>query len=131
MICRATALLAVFRAMTIKIIRNRIPCSELKHLAQETFVEMIKAVADVQRGVIAVGGELHADAEDVLINDGSEQQDLWGFNIYFDGPPDEVLEFTSLINIRPRDNNPSLKIQRPAVREKIEVLVKQLIDWER
>ncbi len=116
--------------MTIKILRHKTTRSELKKLAEETFVEMIKAVADIRRGVIAVGGELHAEAEEKLLKDGSAQQDVWGFNIYFDGPFAEALEFTSLINIRPRDHNPSLTIQHPEISAKVRELAEKLIDWE-
>jgi len=116
--------------MTIKLVRDRITRSELKKLAEETFVEMVKAVADIRRGVIAIGGELHADAEAELIQDGSEQKDVWGFNIYLDGSFDEALEFTSLINIRPRDHNSSLQITRPEVSLKLVELAQRIIDWE-
>ncbi len=117
--------------MTIKIIRDKITLTELKEIANETYGEMIKAVADIKRDVIAIGGELHSDAEAELIKDGSNQKDVWGFNIYVDGPFDEALEYTSLINIRPRDHNPALEIKLPEVRAKVLELTKERVDWSR
>ena len=115
--------------MTVKIIRDRTAKNQLRDLALETYREMVKAVADVRRDVIAAGGELHADAEAELLKDGSCQKDLWGFNIYLDAGPDEALEFSSLINIRPSENK-SLQIKDPAVKDKISGLVERLIDWK-
>ena len=117
--------------MTIKIIRERITRSELKKLAEETFVEMVKAVADTRRGVIAIGGELHAETRDQLLADGSAAQDLWGFSIYLDGNFDIALEFSSQINLRPADNNASLQIKSPEVRALIRDLAARMIDWGR
>jgi hypothetical protein len=116
--------------MTIKIIHDRITRSELKKLAEETFVEMIKAVADVRRGVIAVGGELHSEARDELLADGSKAHDLWGFSLYLDGNFDIALEYSSQINLRLEDHNASLQIKSPEARVLIRDLVIRMVDWE-
>jgi hypothetical protein len=116
--------------MTIKIIHDRITRSELKKLAEETFVEMVKAVADIRRGVIAVGGELHSETRDKLLAEGSKAQDLWGFNIYLDGQFDDALEYSSQINLRPAEHNASLQIKSPEVRALIRDLVLRMVDWE-
>jgi hypothetical protein len=116
--------------MTITIVRDKITKGELQQLAAETYVEMVKAVADVKRGLIAVGGELHADAEAVLVEDGSASQDLWGFNIYFRDALVPSLEYSSLINIRPRQNNPSILIKDDTVRKAVLATAEKLIAWE-
>lgn len=82
-----------------------------------------KAVADIKRKIISIGCELHTDSAEELIKDGSNYNDLWGFNIY----PDGSLDFISLINVRPADNNRSMEIQNQEVRRKIEEIVKKWI----
>lgn len=116
--------------MTMKMVSGKISKTELRQLAQETYQEMIKAVVDVQRKVMAVGGELHADAEAVLLDDGSRQEDLWGVNLYPDKPEGDQIEYTALINIRPRQRNRSMEIQDAALRERIQGIVDQRILWE-
>ncbi|NLP11770.1 hypothetical protein GX408_15330 [bacterium] len=88
---------------------------------------MVKFVADVVRGCLAVGGELHADAETLLLEDGSAQSDLWGGNFYPWNPPQQRLEYTSFINIRPADDNSDMEIRDEAVRRHVESLVERLL----
>ncbi|MEK7147243.1 MAG: DUF5674 family protein [Patescibacteria group bacterium] len=90
------------------IIKNKIT----KELLEEPF---IKAVADIKQGFISLGCELHIDCAEELIKNGSLAKDLWGFNIY----PDGNLDFVSLINIRPQDNNRSMRIQDENIKKKI------------
>ena len=78
----------------------------------------MKYVVDVHRGVVAVGGEMHADGEQALLEDGSRQPDLWGANYYPGRGREECIEYTSLINIRPAQGNRSMEIQDPAVRQR-------------
>jgi hypothetical protein len=91
------------------------------------FGDMVKFVADVERSVIAVGGELHADAEAVLLGNGSRQQDLWGANYYPGQGPDDSLEYTALINIRPSRGNRTMEIEDPVARERVRDLAFRLI----
>ena len=95
---------------TIAIIRERIERSELERLVAAHFSDMVKIVVDLQREVVAVGGELHADAEQLLLEQGSRQADLWGANYYPGRGAEECLEYTALINIRPSqaDNLPNI-----------------------
>jgi hypothetical protein len=101
----------------------------MKQMAEGSFLDFVKAVVDIQKGIMAVGGELHADAEAILIQDGSAQQDLWGINIFLDKPQEQMIEFTSLINIRPREGNKSMEIQNDEVRNKIKRIIDKLIDF--
>ncbi|MEM8638665.1 MAG: DUF5674 family protein [Cyanobacteria bacterium P01_G01_bin.54] len=80
----------------------------------------IKLAVDVQREILAGGGELHADCEQVLLNNGSEQANIWGADWY---PLNQTVGYESLINIRPSANNRSMEIQNLAVREMIEQIV--------
>ena len=91
--------------MTTKIIKDKIGLEELKMLAKEFYGSMIKGVADIERGLVAFGGEYHMDANTALIEDGSGQSNLWGFNVYLKKPREDWLEYISLINIRPADGN--------------------------
>lgn len=83
----------------------------------------IKAVADIEREILSINCELHIDCAEELIKNGSKNQNLWGFNIY----PDLRLDFVSLINIRPVDNNRSMEISNPKIREKIEKMFRKFL----
>lgn len=113
--------------MEILVVTKAISMSEIKKLAQESFGDMVKAVVDVERKIMAVGGGLHADAEAALLKVGSKLGDVWGINLYPDRPVGEWIEFESLINVRPQEHNRSMEIQDPARRESITSIVKQLI----
>ena len=108
----------------IEVVRSKIPKMTLEKLAQESFGDMVKGVVDVQKKIIALGGELHADAEEVLLNHDCQQENLWGFNIYLNKDKNERLEYTSLINIRPRQGNLDREVQDP----QLCLIMKQIID---
>lgn len=114
--------------MSIKIINKRISKEELQQAASESFVNMAKAVVDINQGVVALGGELHADAEALLLESGSKQENLWGINIYPDSSQDDRIEFISLINIRPSRGNKSMEVEDQATRDKIKEIVNKLIE---
>lgn len=114
--------------MKIKIIKEKISQQEIRELALETFGNMAKAVVDIERGVMAVGGEMHVDGEALLIKDGSKQQDIWGINIYPDRGQDKWIEYSSLINIRPSAGNRSMEIEDLDVRDKIKQIVENIIE---
>lgn len=91
----------------------------LKALVERFFEEMVKYVVDVERGKAALGGELHADAEAILLEDGSRQEDLWGANYYPGRGEEGCIEYTSLINIRPAQQNRGILIESPEVRARV------------
>ena len=111
----------------IVVIADRIASAQLAELVDRFFTDMVKYVVDIERGIAAVGGELHADAEQLLLEDGSCQEDLWGANYYPDRGPVECIEFTSLINIRPSQDNRSMEIEDDEVRDRVRELTHQLI----
>ena len=98
---------------------------DLQAMAKTRFGDMIKGVADIDRGIIALDAELSADLEALLLANGSKQKDLWGFNIYSEETEDDFIEYDSLINIRPRQGNRSRGVEDDAIREKIrETIIK-------
>lgn len=88
---------------------------------------MVKYVVDLERRMAAIGGQLHADAEAVLLESGSRQTDLWGANYYPDRSAEECIEYTSLINIRPAQSNPGMEIADSGIRDDVRALTFELI----
>jgi hypothetical protein len=113
--------------MTTRIITRPITRAELAAIAVERFVGLVKAVVDAARGIMAIGGELHADEEAILLEQGSRQEDLWGINLYPGKQPDEWIEFDSLINVRPLRGNRSRNVEDPEVRAKIVEIVGRIV----
>ena len=114
--------------MNIKIIDKKITESELREIAKDFYVDLLKGVVDVQREIIAVGGEYHVDSNLVLIENGSKQENVWGFNWYFDKNGDEKIEYISLINIRPVQGNRTMEVQAGYLRSKMKtIIVKYLL----
>jgi hypothetical protein len=112
----------------MQILTEKISREQLKELAANTFVDMIKCVADVNRGLLAVDAELHADLEFMLLEQGSEQEFLWGFNLYPDETGDDFIEFDSLINIRAWQGNRSRDVEDESVRKQIKELVSKFVE---
>lgn len=84
----------------------------------------IKLAVDVRQGILAGGGAMHADCEAVLLETGSRQEDVWGADW---NPNSQEVTFESLINLRPRQNNRSLEIVDPVVREQVAHVVRTLM----
>jgi hypothetical protein len=90
----------------------------------ERYESMIKIVVDIRRRVLSGGGEMHADCESTLLDDGSEQDDLWGANWY---PNEQRIEYESLINIRPRLGNRNILIQDENLRRQVESVTNEIL----
>ena len=112
----------------ITIVTEKISKKELKQLAEKRFGDMVKAVVDVKRGIMAAGGELHADEEAELLKNGSQQENLLGINLYPDESEEKWIEFDSVINIRPSQGNRSRNVESSDTQEKIKNIVKNLVD---
>ena len=97
--------------------------NHIKDMLQE-YETMIKIVVDIRRRILSGGGEMHADCESVLLENGSEQDDLWGANWY---PSEERIEFESLINIRPRLGNRSIILQDENLRKQVEEVMRAIL----
>lgn len=111
----------------MKIITDKTSISELRKMAQRMFGSLIKAVVDIEKGIMAVDGELHSDEEAILLEKGSKQENLWGINIYPELPQKERIEFDSIINLKPSQSNRSRNVEDPKIRERITQIVNGLI----
>jgi len=112
----------------MKIVTEKIKLSELQEMAAVMFGNMVKAVVDIKKEIMAVDAELHSDEEALLIKEGSKQDDIWGINIYPELLADERIEFDSMINLRPRLSNRTRGIDDPQIRSRIISIVKRLIE---
>jgi len=111
----------------MKIVDTSITLDELKAMAGDRFGDLVKAVVDIAAGVMAIDGELHADEESLLLQQGSRQADLWGINIYPELAGKDRVEFDSIINIRPSQGNRSRGVADPVIKEKIFQIVARLV----
>lgn len=111
----------------ILIIDHPIARQDLAKISARRFGDMVKAVVDLERNAMAIGGDLHADEEEVLLDSGSSQANLWGINIYHALPREEWVEFDSMINIRPSQGNRSRSVEDEGIRSRIVALVNALV----
>lgn len=110
--------------MRVHIIRDHATAEQLGGML-EHFGTFIKLAVDVERGILAGGGGYHADGETALLEDGSRQDDIWGADWY---PDSQEVKFLALINIRPRQGNRAMQIGSPALRQRIEAVVRRLLE---
>ena len=113
--------------MNVQLVRSRIDHAALTKLAGENYGEMIKGVVDVTREIVALGGELHADARAALLRDGSRPGDVWGFNIYVGKPRRQRMDYISFINVRPSAGNRSMEVQDHVLRKRMRDIVDSLV----
>ncbi len=114
--------------MAIRIVKDRISRTELQKIADERFGDLVKAAVDVNQGILALGAELHADAEAELIEkEGSSRENIWGINLYPAEKGDAFIEFDSMINLKPAFGNRTRGVDDEATREKIKRVVSELI----
>ena len=111
----------------MKIVRDMLTLDELKQMASAMFENMVKAVVDVEKKLVALDAELHSDLEALLLQDGSKQKDLWGINLYPEMQGDEFIEFDSMINMRPSQGNRSRGVDNAETRKKISEIVTEKI----
>ena len=111
----------------MKIVTKILLPENLKQMAAATFGNLVKAVVDVEREIVAVDAELHSDLEALLLENGSEPKNLWGVNLYPEMPGDEFIEFDSMINMRPSQGNRSRGVENEKINKKIvEVVAKRI-----
>lgn len=106
--------------MDIKIVTDTITLTEVRELAKKWYGTIIKGVIDIEKEIVALGGEYHMDANMVLLENGSQQENIWGFNLCLNVKKDSPrwIEYIALINIRPRQNNQSMEIKDKNIRNK-------------
>jgi hypothetical protein len=113
----------------MKLVTESITVSELKEMSTKFFSGLVKAVVDIEKGIMVLDAELHADEEKYLIEQGSKQENLWGINLYpeLEINDEDFIEFDSMINIRPRISNNSRGVEDPKVRKEIIDIVNKLV----
>jgi hypothetical protein len=111
----------------MRILKNTITIGELKQIAKDTFGDLVKAVIDVDRGLVAIDAELHSDLEALFLEDGSKQNSLWGINFYPDLEGDDFIEFDSMINLRPSQGNMTRGVDSKDMQVKIMDIVNKWV----
>ena len=108
----------------IHLIRTKATPQQITEMLEE-HIMVIKTAVDIRRGILAGGGNKHSDCEEVLLDDGSQQQDIWGASW---DPDTSTITFESLLNLRPRQNNYRMVIEDMSIREKITEIIRQLLE---
>lgn len=111
----------------MKIITEQITIEELKEMAKKMFGSLVKAVVDVEKEIMAVDGELHSDEQELLIENGSKHENLWGINIYPEIKNEDWVEFDSLINLKPASGHRTRGVENSEIREKVIRIVNKLV----
>jgi len=114
----------------VKIVDDKIYISELVKMSLKMFGNMVKAVVDIEKEIMVVDADLHSDEEAALLKSGSKQENLWGINIYPEISGDGMIEFDSMINLRPSFNNKSRSVDSEQTKIKITEIVNKLIKYE-
>jgi len=114
-------------SLAMFILQQPISRDELQQLAEKSYGNLVKAVVDVEKEIIVLDAELHADEEELLLENGSEQEDLWGINLYPSVPDEDFIEFDSMINLRPSFGNSSRGVDDPQIRERIKQIVNRMV----
>jgi len=110
----------------IKIIEDKISKDKLRELAEKSYIDMVKVAVDVEKNIMAVGGEWHSEAQTLLVEDGSSGLNVWGANIFLDRSENEMIEYVALINIKPTVNR-FMEIQNTEIKDKIKAIITNLI----
>ncbi len=114
--------------MEIKIVKDPITRTELEEVARAWSFNLVKAVVDVEKEIMAVGGELHADEEALLIEEeGSNREYTWGVNLYPDKEGEDWIELDSVINLKPAFGNRSRSVENIEAQNKIREVIKKLV----
>lgn len=114
--------------MQIQILNNKISIDEAKKLADGWYGTMIKGCVDIEQSRVALGGDYHIESSELLTKSGSKFEDVWGFNIRFEENPDGVLEFDSMVNLKPNFGNRSRGINNQEVSNKAREVIYNFID---
>lgn len=107
---------------------DKISVKELQEMADKMYGSLVKADVDVARRVVIVDMEMHADGEAELLQSGSKQADLWGINLYpAKFGTDEFIEFDSMINLKPRQQNMTRGVEDPKIQEQIRAIISEVV----
>ena len=111
----------------MKIVSDTIKIKELKLMAENMFENLVKAVVDVEKEIIAIDAPMHSDEEAELLKTGSKQENLWGINLYPEETGDDFIEFDSMINLKPGQNNRSRGVDDKKIRQKIIQILNKIV----
>lgn len=115
----------------MQILTHSLTVKQLDQIAKQSFYNLVKAVVDLEKSLVAIDSPLHADLEALLIRQGSNQKNLWGINLHPSAfGTDDFVEFDSMINLRPNQNNPSRSVLDPDTRDRIIQLVNRFFTHE-
>jgi hypothetical protein len=101
----------------MQIVQSKITLEELKHMSAKMYNSLVKAVVDIEKGIMVVDMEVDADGEMLMLEEGSRQEDLWGINVHPELEKDQMIEFDSMINIRPSQGNRSRGVDNKDIQE--------------
>ena len=107
---------------------QKVKLNELKNIAQKMYGNLIKAVVDIEKEIMVISGKMHADEEKFLLENGSNQESLWGINLYPDKYPNNWIEIDSIINLRPSQGNFSRMVEDKTLAERIVKIAESLIE---
>lgn len=111
----------------MQIVREKIELEDLREMAESGFGDLVKAVVDIKKEIMVVGGALHSDQESLLLKEGSKQEDLWGINLYPEKDKESWIDFDSMINLRPYQGNNSRGVEDLKIRLKITEIIIKLV----
>lgn len=111
----------------MQIVHEKIALLDLKQMADASYGQLVKAVIDIEKEVMAIDADLHSDEEAFLLEQGSKQEHLWGVNLYPDLTEDQWIEFDSMINVRPGQGNRSRGVDDLKVQQQVIKIVTKLV----
>jgi hypothetical protein len=112
----------------MKIVKDKIEIAELKEMALRMHGNLVKVMVDIEKNIIAINAPMHSDLLELLIKEeNSEPKNLWGINIHPDKTSEDFIEFDSMMNLKPALGNKSRNVEDPAIREKIIVIINNIV----
>ena len=114
--------------MDVVIIKEPITRAELKKIAEKHFGDLVKAAVDIKHEIMAVGGDMHIDEQNALIQKiGSKNKDVWGVNIRPEETGDKFIQFDSMINLKPNYGNRSRGIDSLEIKHRVVEIINKLV----
>ena len=111
----------------MQIVKDKISIQALQEMSEKMYGNFVKAVVDIDQEIMMVDAEMHADLEEMLLEEGSEQKNLWGINLHPKKTVEPWIEFDSMINVRPSQDNRSRYVENSKIRDKIIEVVTKLV----
>ena len=107
---------------------DKISVKELKEMAQKMDGNLVKADVDVVKKLVVIDMPMHFEGEQMLLQKGSRQEDLWGINLFPQKfGSDEFIMYESMINIKVHHNNPSMSVKSKEIKTRIRSIVDEVV----